>query len=572
MLRNILGIVLFLTVLVGCKSSSPEVVNDPPPRQARPAGFGRPSVETQVAKFYVDACTELIRGDYQEAMAGYRAVLELDPDHHASKYNISRLLLDLRQYEEATLKGKEAVEADPENYWYYKNLLQAYEFTGNYKSAITLQEEVVRRFPSKTKESMVLVDLLARNDQANKALVILENLSESGEQTKEILTKKLEIEERSNSWSSALKTVDMLINKYPDESRFLEKKVDILESLNRNDEAIAILEQIVANQPENGYSALKLADYYKKKGNIAKSDEYLYIAFANPSIEPEGKLNIITQLLQYADKESEEVIPRAKKLAEIFQQTHPGSAKADLLQAKILAFEGSIDKARMKYLSGLEESSTDINLWNELLELDQKSADMIWLYNDAEEALTYYPNQKRILYFYGLSSTLLGKWEEAKYALKKAQRLQSANPILNQQINICSRFMNFAQGESSEEDKSILKGLLSKNPSMVNALFLGRFHMKQGDQGLALQTFEKAQKKYQAIFPAHLRLLIESNKLDEAQQLLNQSTIKESSPIFLEINGDLLFSQGKQEEAEEKWKAAIQAGATDLNIRQKTKQ
>ncbi len=562
-------LVLLLALAMSCKSSSPEVVNSP----GETSLASEDEIPPRATQVYIDACTEMIKGDYTEAISGFQEVLDIAPSYHSAQFNIAKISLELREYSDAISFGKAALQGDPSNYWYRKILEEAYEAQGNFEEAIGVQEELVRQNPQKIEDRLLLARLYQKNNQGSKSVRVLDELEAEVGGGKKILLKKIEILEAQEEWKLCLLATEKLIDQYPEAAGYYELKYRFLEKLGRADEGIEALEKLAEANPTNGFATLKLADYYKREGQIEKSDTYLFQSFANPTVDPEGKLSIISQLLDYADQNKEEVVPRAKKLATIFQQTHPGSSKADLLQAKIFAYQGRLDSARYGYLSGLQANSTNIDLWYELLELDQKIGDFLWLYRDGEEALTYYPNQKEILYAFGLGAASRGKWNMAEYALEKADRLHQEVDDFAKKIESATGYSRWAQGKMAGAEIEDFVGNLKKSKGeAISSLFLARYLLEEGNSKDAVQVLEKIYKENGRVYVDLINIHISKARYSEAERWLQLALEKGKSPTLFEAWGDLLYQQGKAQEARKKWAKAIEMGADELDINQKLNQ
>ncbi|MCI4670645.1 MAG: tetratricopeptide repeat protein [Bacteroidia bacterium] len=553
-----------------CKSSQPAIGEAQP--KSNPGFLFEDKLLGKASNIYIDACTEMIKGDYAQATQGFEEVLEINPAYHAAKYNIAKMAVSLRDYDKAIDYGKEALSEDPSNYWYYKVLQEAYQGAGNFSEAVATQEKLVGRFPEKIGQRLVLVSLYLKNSQSEDALRQLREIEAQGQGSKQTGLQQLQILKAMKKYKEAVVTSDKLLEKYPEDVRLIEEKYKLLSLMGKEEEGIELLEKLFASQPDNGLAALRLADYYKKKGELKKSDEYLFKAFENPAVNPNGKLDVIIQLLQFASKEGSDVIPRAKKLIQIYENTHPNSKETNLLEARIFSFENKLDSARQQFLTALENQSTDINIWFELLELDFKIGEARWLYEDAEEALTYYPNQKRILYYYGLGAALRRQWDEAAYAVKKCKRLGADNEFFEKELDYLSKYIDAEVSNSNTPSTSSKTFFTSNKDFPISNLYLGRYYIMLGVLELAVEPLEKFKASKGTIFPDLIEVLVANREFDKAKDYIQEAIGKGETPSMLEVWGDLLFRNGQQNEAEQKWKRAIELGASDIDIKKKLNQ
>ena len=499
-----------LVALAGfsCKGSQPVV--ERPPTQTETAVRNSPTdagSRQRIDYDYVDACTQMMRGDYQGAIASFEQVVSADPDNDAAMYNIARLSLELRDYDKAIAYGKSAIEKQPDNYWYYNILARAYELKGNYTNAISTLEKLVGKYPERYKDRLELVELYVKNNQNEKAVNQLDEIDGLKGLTHETGIRKYQLLIANQAYEDALKVAQNLIRMNEQESQYYQLQYDALLKLGKQAEAVKTLEDLLEADDQNEFALLTLADYYKNTNQLDKSDKYLFRAFNNPEISAEGKIRLIENLIPFVEKEPE-IIPRLNRLVAIFNKTHPGTARSLAIQGKMMFLEQKADSARIYFRNSLEMDPNQTNVWLDLIETSFVSKDYKQLNRDTEEALEFYPNQARFLFFYGLSSARLKDYDAAIYALEKIKKIGTQeNDLLG---------LTYAE--------------------------LGIVYQEQNKAELANKHFEEA-------------LLLTPN-----------------DPYVLEKYGDALSMQGNKQGAETKWKAALKAGAQGWQLRDKLKE
>ncbi|MEL6845940.1 MAG: tetratricopeptide repeat protein, partial [Bacteroidota bacterium] len=98
-----------------CKTTQQTAQSPPPPsvQQSDPNVLTAQDVE--IRQQYVEATTQMVRGDYRKAMDLFEAVVRLDPENHAARYNLAKLSLAQREYDQAIIYANQAVEGNPDN-------------------------------------------------------------------------------------------------------------------------------------------------------------------------------------------------------------------------------------------------------------------------------------------------------------------------------------------------------------------------------------------------------------------------------------------------------------------------
>lgn len=561
-------LVCAIFVLHACKSSQPQVENTETPTDPRKAAFNR----IQIEQLYVEACTQMMRGDYTTSLEQFEEVLSKDPENHAAMFNIAKILMEQRKYDEAIRYSKSAIGLESGNYWYYHLLQQTYEMKGDYANAVTLQEEIVDRFPRKFQDRLKLVELYLRNNQLEKAMTQLESIEEQAGPNPETLLRKYQILSQSRKYEEALAVTDELIRINPAETRYHQLKIETLQKMNRAEEAIAAMEELLDQDPGNAFALLSLAEYYKSVDELDKSDKYLYQAFRNPSIDPEFKMNLISGLLQYVAAEPE-ILPRIKTLAKLFNETHPGSAKAYAIEGKLMSLENKVDSANVLYRKSLELEPSNTDVWLDLLETSLDEPHFERLYKDSGDALEYFPNQERFLFFYGISGSYLGKLRPAANALEKIKRMGIEDRDMMTQVysELGKIYHQQEKYEDSDYNYEEALKLTPNDPYILNnyAYYLA---LRNDKLDRAKEMIEKAlernpdQTSYQDTYGW---ILFQQGAYGDAANWLGKAAQNSSSPVILEHYGDALFKLGKKDEAISQWKKAIENGAENLNIQLK---
>ncbi|MDX2245217.1 MAG: tetratricopeptide repeat protein [Bacteroidia bacterium] len=570
-MRNLifkLGIITLLMSFFACKGTQPTANNTPPvPPDNKGSASG-----LQVEQLYVEACTQLMRGDYTAAEGLFEEVLSKDPDNHAAMYNIGRLAMEKRDYSRAISYAKLAIEKESENYWYYNLLQKAYEFKGDYANSVGVQESIVKKFPQRFEDRLRLAELYLQNNETEKAINQLLSIEAQTGPNEETTLRKYQIYDRSKQYENAVMAAQTLIDINEDEPRYYQLKIEAYQKLGQTEAAIKTMEQLLEKDPDNGFALLSLAEYYKSVNQLEKSDSYLFRAFQNPEIDPEFKMTLISGLLEYVEGEPE-ILPRIKTLSSIFNQTHPGSAKAYSIQGKLLFLEHKIDSARVYYRKSLDIEPANTAAWMDLIETSLEEENYERLYEDSEEALDYFPNQERFLFFNGISASYTGKYAQAIRAFEKIKKTSSSDNEMMAQVyselgKIYHQQENYADSDLNYE-KAI--SLTPEDPYILNnyAYYLSL----RGEKLTQAKTYaEKALKinpdqvSYQ---DTYAWILYQQGDYTEAAKWLGKATATANSPVIFEHYGDALLKLGRKDEAVEQWKRAQQKGATELNIETK---
>ncbi|RMG19504.1 MAG: hypothetical protein D6730_21420 [Bacteroidetes bacterium] len=525
----------------------------------------------RVDNLFVEACTQMIRGDLRAAADNFEQVLALDPTNHAAMYNIGKLAKEQHEYERAISYARAALDLDPSNYWYYKLLEEIYEQQGNHSRSLEVQSALLRKFPQNLDDHLHLVTLYERAGNYDEAIAHLEEITRTFGPKERVERRKYQLYIHLNQHEKALEATRALIRLNPAAQQYYQWQYEALQSLGRTSEAAQSLKQLLQAEPNNGFALLELAQYYRSQGDMATSDEYLFRAFKNPEIDVSKKLEIARGLLRQADG-SPEYEQRMNQLSQALLLAHPDQGEVLSLQAEVFLLNGQPDSAKVYFRRSLQLDPGQIAIWEGMLEGSYRLGHFRQMKEDAEEALEFFPNQLSFLFYFGLGNSRAGSQDAAVYAFEKIRKIGTDEHIAAR-ATAALAFLNSKKSNLQKTEEEFQKAL-SLHPDDDFIQFT--YAQSLAESGEKLDLAQKVMHKiienqpdvplYQATYGW---ILFRLGKLQQASQWLEKAARKSRSPQILEQYGDVLFKMGDQEKAKLQWQKAIEAGAEQLDIQQK---
>ncbi len=541
-----------------------------------------PSVKAQIDLMYVDACTDALIGSTKKAIEDFYEILKLHPAHYASMYNIAKLYVETSgnpdDINDASQLIQKAVKGEPTNYWYYHLWVEVCKKQMDFGSAIKVQKQITEKFPKEYRVMNTLADLYAKNKEYDNALLIIQKLETLHDYYDEELgIQKYKLCIDAGKAEAALDAIDNLIKANPNKPEYYYAKYTTLSRMNRTEEAVNVLLAYLKKSPNDGFSLLTLADYYKNKNNIEESDKYLYRAFANPEIAMDGKANVVNSMLGYLPNEPA-IKPRIIKLIGILVSTHPEHPSSKRFQGDLYMLQNRSDSAHYFYKISVSQEGAQLEVWNKLLEAAFKMHDYEALREDVTEALEYFPNNDNFYYYMGMASLGLKDYEQASFAFERVKKRGASKALLTARVYAGTGTLNGINNKKQDAENDFQKALsLAPDDPLVLSQYSVYLSTSAIDTEMtkAVKMAEKAVQIAPEIPETHHALALSLYTLglyDKAEaEILKSISICETGD-YLEMYGDILFRKDKKQEAVKQWEKAIAKGNKTIVVKDKLNQ
>jgi Flp pilus assembly protein TadD len=275
------------------------------------------------------------------------------------------------------------------------------------------------------------------------------------------------------------------------------------------------LEKLADNNPDiavaAGFLSVELKDY-------AKADEYFQRAL-NQGYKQPNQLYLYMGQLAEEQNQPDQAIAWYKRVEEGEQY-----AEAQMRMASVLAKQGKLDEART-LLHQQENLSPDDQVMALQLEANllSQSGDNQGAYDVLEQAVTSLPNTPELIYDFAMIAEKIGKYEIME---KQLRTLITLKPEFAQAYNALG-YTLADRNERLDEASRLIEKALALSPNDYYILdSMGWLQYRLG-------------------------------KLDTASEYLHRAYTAQADPEIAAHLGEVLWQQGKQEEAKKTWAAAL---------------
>ena len=499
------------------------------------------------------------------ALPVFEKLVKASPSDAAGHFMLASALLKLDRAAEALPHATQAYETDLANPYYAGQLGDIYVRQKNYGEAAKLYEKLVGQFPANVEYGVQLAAMYVFNDQFDKAIATYDQMEKSMGVTEEITHQKEQLYLRLNKFDKAIEEAQKLIDSEPMELDYRLELAELLIANERIDDAVAPLEEALRLNPDEAQAHVLLADIYRRKGDIEKTNRELKSVFSNPNLDAEPKVRVLSGYLTMlkTDQDRKDATNLAKQLVD----THPKEARALVLYADLLVQQGRKAEARDIYVRAARANSSVYEVWGAVLQLDGELNQIDSLLAHSEQALEVFPNQGMIWYSNGSAQLIKRNYKRAVSSLEESRRLID-NAEMKQLINAQLGDAYNGLGDHAKSDASY-ELVLKDDPANEHVLnnYSYFLSLRKDKLDLAMQMSERLVLKHPdnaTYLDTHAWVLYIRKDYKKAKSFLEKAVLSKAgvSGTIVEHYGDVLFQLGEREKAVEQWKKAKAMGET----------
>lgn len=573
------------------------------------------SVRKKAKHFFLTGAIKDAEGKDDEAYEYFKRAYEIDPSYidAGNAYGSSRLFLrtDTLMTREERLKSlslarplTDAYPADQFSVIFYGYMSQ---MADTIQEAIRVYEEFSKRNPSNVSVILHKADVYGQAGQIDSAISAIKHYERIEGTSFESTLQKVRYHLLNEDTLAIINEMTELVASNPRNIDYLLGKGKVFGLLNMPDSALYYIKMAESIAPGDGKVKNELAQIYAQQGDSIEYDRLTYEALMSENLEMEVKVNILGQYLQriFSDKSDTK---RSDKLFNTLSEQYPHEPIILELGAQYSAAKQDYGKAieQIKYAIDLDGQNPEyVRMLMTYYLIDEKPAEVVKLY---EKGLnSEMPASVKLLY--AAATERLGQYDKTIETYDNL--LKSIAPTLSitdtvvdlnklrdldfQGIYLVASYYQMA-GDTyynahklPETFKSYENSLsiLPDNPLALNnyAYFL----IEKKDTPVDSEEFKKAKEMSKraleltsdspvsTYLDTYAWILFKEEEYQEAEdyQEAAMKTLEEeggeATYDFYSHYGDILFHNGKPEEALEQWKKALEMEPDDKLLQKKVK-
>ena len=520
---------------------------------------------------FSEGAKQKMLGNLDRAEEFYTRCLQLNPERSAPYYELSGLSYLNGDLETARSYVEQAIINDPNNQWYKILAIEIATQQERFIDGAELYKQLYWQFGKKMEYLKGEVDMLMRAKEYKSALKKLEELEKTFSYSKYSAIRKKDIYLATGKEKLAYKELEKMIEEFPDEVEIMGILAELYAENGEEEKALALFERMKELNSGNPLVYFSLGKYYMDLGRQEEAILEFETGFASKEVNPDIKIQVFIELVRVQSAE-DQINGKMAELLEVLYNTNKGNSNVDVLYADYLYNIGKQDEAEEIYKRITKATPSAFLAWQNLLLIQNSQLDFEEMFAIASEAVNNYPSQPFFLLFKGIGASQIQKHQIAVESLNSGLSLNMNNSDLTKQFYISLGDAYYQLGEYEEAFKNF-ENLLALEPDNELVLNNYSYYLSVLDQDIdkALKMIERCIQKAPdnpTYLDTYAWVLYKSEKYKLALENIEKaiSLNNEPSGEVLEHYGDILFRNGQEAVAVEKWKLARDAGGASNDI------
>jgi tetratricopeptide (TPR) repeat protein len=508
--------------------------------------------------YFAEGLREKMLGNSNEAISFFQKCIELSQVSGSAFYELGLLYSEKKDYAAATGYARNAWKRDPANKWFGLLLIENLSLQGKQIECVPVYRALQKIEPGSEDFFTGEIEMLIQAKQEKEALNRINKLPREGEVARWGTVRKKDIYFSMNKFDQGEKTLLDWLKKNPDDYEIRGILAEAYATKGQKEDAAAQYDILKAQNPDNPAVSFSLGQFYFQTGKKAEALAEFLQGFRSPDVNPAIKIDIVKTFIS-AQVQQSKLDEQVVKLIDVLYQVDKGNPAVDELWANYLYSEERLSEAEPIYRELIKSDPGNFLVWQNLLFILNQKQDYKEILSISDSALTYFPGQGLFYMFKGMAAIEKKDYPLAISTLNKGLSIPGQNPEITKQYYLLLAESSYKNGNSEEAFKNFDQ-MLVLEPDNVQVLNNYSYYLALDEKNLdkALEMITKCLIKepenptYLDTYAWVLFTRKEYSKaLDPIVKVIQIST--DPSGEVLEHYGDILFRNGKTDEAKQTW-------------------
>lgn len=511
-----------------------------------------------------------ITGDVQAAIGWYDNCLKINPESPVVKYEIASILMANQDYNGALQLAREAVAGNPGNMWYKVLLATVLQNKSMIEEACQVYADIIAKYPEKEEFYLIEAGLYTSVEKWQKAIEVYDRYEAQNGVTEPVSIEKIKLYTKLDDVKKASNELVKLIKKFPEKDEYLSLLAELYFNYNQDKKGLQILDRLLKSDPDNGFVHFYLADYYRDKKQPDETEKHMKSALLSDKIDNSYKIQYILRLILNPDTT---LVSDAQldTYMDLLMSKYSDDLSVRALHSDFLKKDNKLQEAKKELEFILSKDKNNYMIWEELLLINNETADTTGMYKTGTEAIQYFPDQPLPYALSGISLMMQKDYKSAMPFFEKGVELAGDKQALKAQFYsyLADCYYNL---DSVQKAFDMFDRVLLINPD--DAMVLNNYAYYLSLRNERLELAEKMSSKAIAIEPengtyldTYAWVLFMRGEYSQARYYMKLAIekTKEPSGVLYEHYGDVLYRNGNKEEALNMWKKALELGGEEVS-------
>ena len=526
-------------------------------------------------KYFYEGEKAKMAGNFEIAVNYFNTALKYE-QVSAAHYEISKLCSQLPKFEKMGKQHIEmAVEMEPTNSWYLKDLGYYEVYTGNIKEGIKHFDLAVKYSSNPVPILDEYLNVISSYDM-NQATIVLAQLAAIQGEDEDIARRRFDL----LNYQGKFKEAGIVLEEYEKKNQVEDAYYFYLLDFYREKKLVAEANRWLAHMksaiPNNGKLLLEESSELAISGDDAKSYEVLKKSITSGDI---GWYDAIDVLKKYEDLvEQDEKFK--KPLWEIFDLTFKQfkSEYQCLVQLSFIAnHQNNLIRQEEMLTLAVSLYKSDVMVWQFLLENQKQLRKWNELVKYGNEAIEFFPTDAEVYYYTGLGYLKLLDYDKSLELLITGRDLVIENPELLSQFYSSLGSVYFKKNNWPESENAFEQALI-QNPENSTALNNYAYYLAlkkiQLDKARGIVQYAVSMQPDNAIYLDTYGFILFQKKQYQAAvvELEKAVALIPTDQEIWEHLGDAYFMLGNEGKALECWNKALAINPAHSKLKEKINQ
>lgn len=569
--------VLFLALvgLSSCATTKKVAQKAPEKKVAQDTTHVTADQEREFQYLLIEGLKQKALGNLDKAIPIFSRCLEIDPSSSTAMFELANIHIAKGDFTSAMLLLEKAVANNPENEYYHLMLARVYQQNKQFDKAADQYGQLAILVPGNDDYKYYHASLLAQAGKYEDALKAFDVLQQSTGPLEQIAVAKQQLYLKMGKKKEAFDEIEGLIKTNPKDTRYYGLLADMYLADGDSAKALENYHKILQIEPDNGFVQISLANYYRENGKPDKAYNHLLMAFKNPNLDVDTKIQMYVMIVQ---KDNRKVTDEQElELLKAMMNANMDDERPRAMYVDYLVQQNKIEKARdqMRIVVGMNKDN--IRYWQRLLFLDNNLQDWKAMYTDGDDALKYFPSQPLLYVMKAVGALQMEKYQDVISILDKGQQYVGDNNQLSSQFYMY-RAEALYKMKDLKKSYAMFNKVVQLDPTNYTAMNNYAYYLSLRSD--SLQLAEKLSGKVVQANPDNATFLdtyawvLFKKKDYNLAKFYMESAIrndKDKNAVLLEHYGDILYFMGEKDKALENWKKSVEMGNDSPTLKEKIK-